>query len=926
MSKKLNKKFNILLIILFTFLILPLNIVNAEEMSKEIVKVGWFYIEGFQEYDDNGSPFGYNYEYLKYIENGSNYEFEFVNGEVDELSEMLQDGDIDMMGGINKTSDRLKDFLFDDIGYGYNSSVIVSGLDNNYAYNDFSILNGKKIIIFNSDYHIDKFYELINEYDIECEVEVSDDTSEMLERLDNKEVDFIILDSLTNFDNHKIVGEYNYDSIHFIFNKNDVELKDGISEQIVNVNLVDKLLQYKLSEKYFFNNNAVAFSEDEYNFIDNNVVTVGLDVDGTFLAKYDEETNSYSGVDYDVMNSISEYSGLNFVYKTIPENMTKIEAINSGFCDIVPDVWVTDKSISEPEITLSTVYFNDELTVIYKKGTSIESDLNVYIPEYDDGVLDHIDEFHSGWTVLNDDEVSIEESLIKLLNSEIDAVLLSNYEASYFLESPKYDGLSTYLFDDLISNKSIAINDEDTNLISIINKSLDYLDKDLENIISNSINDNKYELSVQEEILQNSSTIFLIVLIILFILAIFLVFDNKRIRRLEREAEIAKNKAIDAEKSKSDFFARMTHDMRTPLNATINFSKFGIEESASSRDISYFRQIKNSSQYLLALMNDILDMQQMENRKLKLYKEYVDFYELSDDVYMMMKDGAEAKNIEFTYESRIPDLALDRYQIIDIIRVKQILTNVLSNAIKYTDNYGKVKWISRIVNSVSGQRLLTFDIIDNGIGMSEEFQQELYEPFSQDANSHSFVDGGVGLGMAITKNLVGLMDGRIECLSSLGNGTTFTIYLPVEFITKQKYEEMKKIKEGPSKVVLDNIRVLAVEDNAINLKILKRVLIESKMVVDVAVNGAEAVEKAKANEYDIILMDIRMPVMDGIEASKQIRRFNQSIPIIAVSANAFVDDVNKSVSAGMNAHIAKPINRNELLATINRFIVYKKGG
>jgi CheY-like chemotaxis protein len=289
-----------------------------------------------------------------------------------------------------------------------------------------------------------------------------------------------------------------------------------------------------------------------------------------------------------------------------------------------------------------------------------------------------------------------------------------------------------------------------------------------------------------------------------------------------------------------------------------------------------------------------------------------------------MKEGAAKKNIDFIHVNKIHDFDNDRYQIMDVIRVKQILTNILSNAIKYTENFGKIRWVSRIVNTVNGERMLTFDIIDNGIGMSEEFLEHLYEPFSQEISAHSQSEGGVGLGMSITKNLLDLMGGKIECFSTVGFGTTFTIYIPVEFISREYYENMKRINDGPSKVILDDVRILAVEDNLINLKILTRILVEANMSVDIAKNGLEAIDLAKSNKYDIILMDIRMPVMDGLEASRKIREFNNTVPIVAVSANAFLEDINRSISAGMNAHIAKPINRKELLGTINKFIEFRK--
>jgi signal transduction histidine kinase/BarA-like signal transduction histidine kinase len=925
MINNINKKLSIIIVILLTLLVMPINNVNAEEIEPEIVRVGWFYSEGFQETDEHGQPYGYNYEYLQAIENNSNIIFEFVDGEVSDLFDQLKNGEIDMLGGINITDERNKDFLFSDIGYGYNSSLIVSRLDTEYDFNNFISLDGKKILIDSSEYHVSNFQELMLENDFDCELETSSDFENMLTRLDNGEVEFVVLDSLTNFNDHRIVGEYNFGNIYFIFNKKNIELKNKISDEIKTIKLLDNQIQFKLREKYFYNNNEIAFTQEEYAFINQpQSIVVGLESTNNTLSTYDFETSEFRGINYSVMKTIAEYTGLKFEYIVIPDDMTKIEALKSGFCDLIPGIWVSETTISDSNIILSSIYITDELTLVYKKGLKINSSLLLEIPSYDQGVVNYIEkEFHE-WNIVNVEKNDIDDSLSSLVSSNIDGVLISFNESNYFLKMPKYEDLAIYHLNDVIANKTIAVRDDDNELISIINKSLNYLENHLDSTIASSLILNDYQLTFKEQILENSKTIAFIAIIVLLFFAMLLGIDNRRVRSLKFKAEEAKRQAIESDKGKSDFFSRMTHDMRTPLNATINYSKFGIEEVNNERDVEYFTQIKNSSEYLLALMSDILDMQHSDNQKLKLFKTYTDYYEMSNNVFKMMKEGAAKKNIDFAHVNKIPDFDNDRYQIMDVIRVKQILTNILSNAIKYTEKYGKIRWVSRIVNTVNGKRMLTFDIIDNGIGMSEEFQEHLYEPFSQEVSSHSQSEGGIGLGMSITKNLLDLMGGKIECISTVGFGTTFTIYIPVEFISREYYENMKRINDGPSKVILDDVRILAVEDNLINLKILTRILVEANMSVDIAKNGLEAIDLVKTNKYDIILMDIRMPVMNGLEASREIRKFNSTVPIIAVSANAFLEDINRSISAGMNAHIAKPINRKELLGTINKFIEFKK--
>ncbi|NLY81775.1 MAG: response regulator, partial [Clostridiales bacterium] len=263
---------------------------------------------------------------------------------------------------------------------------------------------------------------------------------------------------------------------------------------------------------------------------------------------------------------------------------------------------------------------------------------------------------------------------------------------------------------------------------------------------------------------------------------------------------------------------------------------------------------------------------------------------------------------------------LQDYYKVDVMRLNQISINILSNAIKCTKGGGKIVWSNRIVEE-ENKVYLVQTIKDNGVGMSEEFQKVLFEPFTQEANPETKNELGTGLGLAITKNLISIMGGSIEFKSKLNKGTQFTITIPLEIATKEEIEQYKTINiKDKTEVDLSNKKILLCEDVEINARIIKKMLESKKLIVDLAENGKIGIDMAKKNKYDAIIMDIRMPIVDGIAATKEIRKFNKNIPIIALSANAYKEDIELSLEAGMNAHLSKPVNKDLLFKELCKYL------
>ena len=401
------------------------------------------------------------------------------------------------------------------------------------------------------------------------------------------------------------------------------------------------------------------------------------------------------------------------------------------------------------------------------------------------------------------------------------------------------------------------------------------------------------------------------------------------IGRINRKKdELARIEAESASKSKTEFLFNMSHDIRTPMNAILGYTDIGLRHCGNPEQAkASFNKIKVAGGHLLNLINDILEMSRIEAGKLELLNEPVDIRRAIDNVVQINAPMATEKSLSFTTD--IGEIQ-NPYVYADELHINEIVINLLSNAVKYTPEGGKVRYsVCQLGAAEDGIAVYRFQVEDNGIGMSDKFQSSLFEAFAREENAGISGIEGTGLGLSIVKRIVDMAGGTIKVKSAAGKGSTFTVELPFQIMTDAEVavfkENLEKCSEIPSEEKFKGKRVLLVEDNEMNREIASELLTEAGLAVEEAEDGEIAVEKVKekgGSYYDFILMDIQMPVMNGFEAARAIRSLpgEGRIPIIALSANAFEEDRKASFEAGMDEHVAKPIDVKKLFAALSKFI------
>jgi len=922
-----NKMFYLVVLLVSLTLVLPVAAYNGASARKNII-VGWYQAPGLQEGTDISSLKGFNYEYLGLMAQHANWQYKFVFADFDVLEQMLLQGKIDIIGDVAKTDERLEKYAYCEYPSCYSRLLMVCRWDDDrFAYDDYQSFNGIKVALSPSSFRRNMVNRRAARHNFSVEFLEYPTDKEMLQALDCGEADVAVFSDAMISGKYKIISKWEPTAQYFIINKNRPDILNDMNAAMDQIQSSDRFIQERLYEKYFNNTSELitAFSREELDYINSKPkIKVLMHVNDSPIS-YLEDGKPH-GIAIDYLNNLAARTGLTIEYVYYDSYKKLQEGLTKGEGDIyvhMPDNFKIGRNFSASLTQPYTVVRDGFVTRIgnnadIKTVAIVEAHplrrnklqaRNFSVKEYADAAA----------------------CLDAVLDNAVDAAVVDSGSYSLIAYHAKYQQLLYQGDPTLEAGICFGISDKSPRaLYSIIKKVTNDMTKPaLDNIaIKNTMA--KYQYSVRDHL--QHGAIFIFVIIVLFIIMLAMYLTAKHQKKFNAELAAAKLQADKANESKSVFLASMSHDLRTPLNGIIGYTDLALQATELEQKQDYMEKVRMSSNLLLDMVNDTLELSRIESGKLVLKEEVIDGKKYWEEIVVAMLPMAKVKNVTLSTDfTKYPQEMIK----VDRVQVKKVLINLLSNAIKYTPSGGTVTVVVTALTPPVKNCTRRLIVQDNGIGMSQEFMQRMFEPFAQEHRSETSNVSGTGLGLAIVKKIVDFMGGNITAESVMHKGTKFTVDLPIEFYDKACEEQGDKEKSVHNKQLQDILagcRVLLCEDNKINAEIAQLQLKNKHILVDWAKDGQEGVDKFSNSApgfYDFILMDLRMPRMDGLKATRTIRKLKREdakiIPIIAMTADAFEESIQEAKQAGMNAYVTKPIVPTILFEAIFAQLQASKG-
>ncbi|MGN0483796.1 MAG: transporter substrate-binding domain-containing protein [Lachnospiraceae bacterium] len=920
-----KKIFALLLAVCLCFLS-PCSLVTATERNEQNIKVALLNFPNYLEEDANGNISGYAYDYLMDIAEYTGYTYDFERMNVAQAEKAVQEGKVDIIVGERREKEKEAYCDFSELPMGQDTTVIcVRPEDNTYAFNDYKAFQNKKIAVLKGSGRQKSMEKIFQKNDVKVQfVEVRTD-KEQKQALEKKTVDAILMSSIRCGEKYKVVVRADYESLYFMLNRKKQGLKEQFDKAQKQIHIENPYYEYDLNQQHYGHmGKKVAFTAEEKEYINKvEKLTVAVDPDWAPMSYYEKKSGKYKGIIIDFFDRISQDTGIQFQYVADEGPKKNKRDMRTGKIDLLSCVIYQDQSSHAYEIKKTNPYYSDSLTAVTNSQISDYRDTACKVAAKKGSPLYLWKENRSPYKNLTL-YTSYEDCVEKVNAGEQDVAFVPNYSSSYLTGHLFYQKLKEYTVPDSDYDYCVGVPDnQDKRLVSILNKSIANLSQETRNdIVQRNIQNMSNPYSKKDFVYENAQYILLGIVLLLLVVIVFAMRISSVRKKANQRLTDAIHQAETANAAKSDFLSRMSHDIRTPMNAIIGMTSIAIDEVENPESMKdCLTKINSSSQFLLGLVNDILDMSKIESQALELHPVPYEYKEFIETLRTMFQVMCEKKEIHFlVQEAEVPVPFL-----VDKVRFNQIFFNILSNAVKFTPKGGTVEFSTYDVKRNGDRISCSFSVTDTGIGMSPEFLKHLYEPFSQESVAETAEIQGTGLGLPIAKNLVELMGGTIDVSSATGKGTRVKIQMEMP-VAHQPVAKKEPIKEEAEEL-LKGKQVLLTEDQPLNTEIAKRLLEKKGIIVTCAVNGKEAVETfaaSKENQFALILMDIRMPVMNGLDAAKEIRALERkdakNVPIIALSANAFDEDTVKSREVGMNAHLSKPIQPKLLFETLEEWI------
>lgn len=886
----------------------------ASAADETIVKVGYFYLADYYRTVD-GAVDSYDSAYLAKIEEYSNICFEYVDcGTWSDALTMLRNHEIDLVGTMQRSNEREKEYDFSDEAYGTTAAELLSLPDSDITFQDYEAISAATIGVTENYVRMDQLEELLKEKNLSSAVRYYANQNALCQALENGEVDIVAANSHGVPSDWKVVERFCFTPYFFATWNGNETLIHELDEAIEKIRMYDNGFEQAMLQHYFPTLIQEPFSKEELDFIaEHNTYTVYFDSATAPLVWYDEATDEMQGMLIDVCKLLSEHIGVALHFRPADELVSVTDEYAITYGNVLYErgshaIKLDNSSDSIFDTTYQAYHWiGDE----YDE----ESAYTIAITKNRENLPECAQKIYPNANVVEFDTPS--DCLNALVDKKVDLAIVNEYIADTYMVQNNIKNIVGIKGVELAFGVPLKFTGEHAALLrSIFNKAIGALESDQINNIVRSYSLDAVPKTTLAYFVQSkpfaAMGIVLGVVLLCVLCAVALTYANV----MKRE----RSKVEQANAAKSEFLSRMSHDMRTPMNGILGLVTLMMHQDLSQETKEDLQQLQMSGQYLLNLINDTLDVNKIEADKIELHPVVSDAFKVTENISTNAHIIAANKNVSLVMEKINPQQITHTILYMDEARVEQIFMNIVSNAVKFTPAGGSVHLTIERLETTDDYIVNRYQVIDTGIGMSEEFQKHIFEPFAQEGRIATNRESGTGLGMAIVHRLVELMGGTVEVKSKINEGTTFTVVLKFECY---KGEVANASETSVSDVHLDGKRILLCEDHPLNRQIAVKLLEKKGILVQTAENGADGVhlfQESPENHYDLILMDIRMPVMDGLTATQAIRAMNrrdaQTIPIIAMTANAFDNDIKKCLSVGMNAHIAKPLDVEKMYSVI----------